>query len=820
MAGQEKTARRYAVVDLEATGSHVGSKIIQVGIVIIENDKVIETYHSDVNPQELLSPRIRQLTGITDKQLRQAPVFSQIANTVYDLLEGAVFVAHNVAFDATLLAEELFLEGYHFKNDRVDTVELAQIVYPTYDRYSLSYLTKRLHISHKQAHTALSDAIATAHLFLKIKDKLRNLPQQTLMSLVERSDALIYETGSLLVDCLSDASKSLGKTYSYHHGLVLSRRAIRHGRRGLKPDFVSNMAQLGLKARPLQEEAAEAMDKASQTQTPFFLEAPSGMGKTYVYLLSLLANSTTKTQIVVSTPTKLLQDQMMAKEGHALTATFGTRITSLKGPRNYIDLAAFHNSLSVKDPQSQIERIKMQILVWLTQTMTGDLDELKQQRHRRYYQSIRHNGNTSKSSPFFEVDFWQKKQDALASSQVIITNHAYLLTRLADDPGFVAGKRLVLDEVQELFLQQEKQSHATLFLQPIYKHLLTVAHHGSHHLLEKRLSESLLHGLNSLEELLKSGHIPKQKLLKQINRDVVELNDRELIDLAAFMAHDFDWYWLAKAYHNGDKVPVLSGAKNNWLNFYDSVPTHTQIFGLSATLHISRRMSVPDLLGFPYYDMVRLTQKGQRNQELLIVSDSPSLYEQSPSQEADYIGEILSSVGFSKRPILVLLTSYEVLTATSHYLAQHHIPHLAQEEGQSVESLRRRFENGDSQILLATGAFWSGVDFIGLSDMVVIIPRIPFANPKSILSKKMNHTLKKQGFSPFYDYHLPSAIMKLQQAMGRSRRRENQASTIILLDNRANRKSYGKTIQKNLAQQVHMRIVREEELREIITNIW
>lgn len=536
-------------------------------------------------------------------------------------------MAHNVAFDATLLAEELFLEGYHFKNDRVDTVELAQIVYPTYDRYSLSYLTKRLHISHKQAHTALSDAIATAHLFLKIKDKLRNLPQQTLMSLVERSDALIYETGSLLVDCLSDASKSLGKTYSYHHGLVLSRRAIRHGRRGLKSDFVSNMAQLGLKARPLQEEASEAMDKASQTQTPFFLEAPSGMGKTYVYLLSLLANSTTKTQIVVSTPTKLLQDQMMAKEGHALTATFGTRITSLKGPRNYIDLAAF-------------------------------------------------------------------------------------------------------------------------------------------------------------------------------------------------MAHDFDWYWLAKAYHNGDKVPVLSGAKNNWLNFYDSVPTHTQIFGLSATLHISRRMSVPDLLGFPYYDMVRLTQKGQRNQELLIVSDSPSLYEQSPSQEAGYIGEILSSVGFSKRPILVLLTSYEVLTATSHYLAQHHIPHLAQEEGQSVESLRRRFENGDSQILLATGAFWSGVDFIGLSDMVVIIPRIPFANPKSILSKKMNHALKKQGFSPFYDYHLPSAIMKLQQAMGRSRRRENQASTIILLDNRANRKSYGKTIQKNLAQQAHMRIVREEELREIITNIW
>ena len=65
-------SQKYAVVDLEATGAHAMAEIIQVGIVIIENDQIVKTYQTDVNPHEALTEHIIHLTGITDEQLAKA----------------------------------------------------------------------------------------------------------------------------------------------------------------------------------------------------------------------------------------------------------------------------------------------------------------------------------------------------------------------------------------------------------------------------------------------------------------------------------------------------------------------------------------------------------------------------------------------------------------------------------------------------------------------------------------------------------------------------------------------------------------------------
>ena len=101
-------------------------KLFKLGIVIIENDEIVKTYQTDVNPHEALSEHIINLTGITDEQLAKAPDFSQVAQEIFNLIEDCVFVAHNVKFDANLLAEQLFMEGYELRTPRVDTVELAQ----------------------------------------------------------------------------------------------------------------------------------------------------------------------------------------------------------------------------------------------------------------------------------------------------------------------------------------------------------------------------------------------------------------------------------------------------------------------------------------------------------------------------------------------------------------------------------------------------------------------------------------------------------------------------------------------------------------------
>ncbi len=100
---------KYAIVDLEATGTGSTAKIIQVGIVILENGEIKQTYQTDINPHEALEEHIKQLTGLSDQRLSQAPDFSQVAREIYELIEDAVFVAHNVKFDANLLADSLFL---------------------------------------------------------------------------------------------------------------------------------------------------------------------------------------------------------------------------------------------------------------------------------------------------------------------------------------------------------------------------------------------------------------------------------------------------------------------------------------------------------------------------------------------------------------------------------------------------------------------------------------------------------------------------------------------------------------------------------------
>ena len=201
---QEK--RKYAVVDLEATSASSNAKIIQVGIVIIENSQIVKTYETDVNPHEKLTSHIRQLTGLTDKRLRKAPDFSQVAREIYELIEDAIFVAHNVKFDANLLAEALFWEGFELVTPRVDTVELAQVFFPMFEKYNLGILCEQLDIPLKHAHTAIADASATATLFLKIQEKIQKLPKELVEYLLTFSNSLIYESRLAIEDAFDHMS--------------------------------------------------------------------------------------------------------------------------------------------------------------------------------------------------------------------------------------------------------------------------------------------------------------------------------------------------------------------------------------------------------------------------------------------------------------------------------------------------------------------------------------------------------------------------------------------------------------------------------------
>ena len=98
----------YAVVDIETTGSSPknGDRIIQIGIVRIEQGSIVSTYSTFVNPEKQIPTFIQQLTHISNEDVKDAPLFHEIVEEVYSQLEGAIFVAHNVNIDFPFLQGE------------------------------------------------------------------------------------------------------------------------------------------------------------------------------------------------------------------------------------------------------------------------------------------------------------------------------------------------------------------------------------------------------------------------------------------------------------------------------------------------------------------------------------------------------------------------------------------------------------------------------------------------------------------------------------------------------------------------------------------
>ena len=487
--------RKYAIVDLEATSAGSNAKIIQVGIVIVEDGRITQSYETDVNPHERLDEHIKQLTGLIDARLRKAPEFAQVAKEIFELIEDAVFVAHNVKFDANLLAEALFWEGFELTTPRIDTVELSQVFYPTLERYNLGALATELDIELHHAHSALADAMATAQLLLKLREKIASLPRGLIENLLSMADCLIYESRLLIEDALEDSSLFLPSHLFEVHGLYLRKPQQFLESYHLSEQFELNMQLLGLEAYPEQSQFVAYLEESLRQPLPSFIEAPTGIGKTYAYLLTLL--SKTSKRILVSVPTKILQDQIMKKEGKAIQDLFQIPFHSLKSPKDYIQLDKFYETLQSDSDNRMIRRFKMQLLVWLTMTETGELSEIGQlYRHAHFVSEISHDGQLSKHSLFYQEDFWRLGQEKVKTSRVILTNHAYLLTRLEDDKSLLQETVLVVDEAQKLFFALEQFSQREETLQSL---LMSLQHaiEEEKDLLQRRLLESIQFELNA-----------------------------------------------------------------------------------------------------------------------------------------------------------------------------------------------------------------------------------------------------------------------------------------------------------------------------------
>lgn len=788
-----RTSNRYAVVDLEATGTGADAKIIQIGIVLVENGEIIDSYATDINPYELLDDHIKNLTGITDQQLSQAPDFCQVASTIYDMIGDAIFVAHNVKFDANLLAEALFFEGYELLTPRVDTVELSQLFFPTFEKYSLGNLAEHLDLGLDQAHMAISDAMATARLLIKIQEKIRSLPLSLVEKLQELADNLLFESRLVIDELVPYLAETISPSLESIHGLVLKKPEKDQLAYHLSEDFVTNLALLGLHERKKQTAFAHVVEKRlADEEKVHFIQAQAGLGKTYGYLLPLLAKS--DQPLLVTVPTKLLQEQIMENEGSKLREIFQISMASIKSPKHFIKLDKYWKTLQRQDDNRLVNQFKMQVLVWLMETRTGDLDELKQkQRYQAYFDEIAHDGNLEPESLFWGWDFWQRLNKQALSSKLLITNHAYFLSHLKDQDPLMNNRLVVIDEAQKFLLAAENLATDSQDITALLQALQSKKDRATT-ILGQRLYESCQFELNHfLSRFRQHGQREVQKVeLHQLGQNLVELGDVDLNDLHQLIDY-YDTFWLEEKNLEDKRIAYLRGSKDSLMNVTNYLPD-TKIFCISATLTISKKVSLADLLGFERVTMDLLPTQAVPNQQLLFPTHLPDILAYSKEEHAAYLATTLGEIAELGRPILVLFTSISLLLQVSDFLDESDIPHLAQHKHGQEMTLKRKFERGECQILLGTGVFWEGVDFASQEQLIQVITRLPFDNPKDRFVQKINHHLREEGKNPFYDYSLPMMMIKLKQAIGRTNRHDNQDSLVLVLDPRIHTKHYGQQI--------------------------
>ncbi|NVK27717.1 MAG: GIY-YIG nuclease family protein [Flavobacteriia bacterium] len=155
----------FAVVDVETTGGYAEKhRVIEVGIAISDGERIVERYNQLINPERNIPRHITQLTNISPDDVEDAPTFKDVASQIYDLLQGNVFVAHNVNFDYSFIKRELDEAGYTWQAKKLCTVKLTRAIVPGLKRYSLGNLAEHFNIVNPNPHRALADAETAADI--------------------------------------------------------------------------------------------------------------------------------------------------------------------------------------------------------------------------------------------------------------------------------------------------------------------------------------------------------------------------------------------------------------------------------------------------------------------------------------------------------------------------------------------------------------------------------------------------------------------------------------------------------------------------------
>lgn len=468
---------RFAVLDLETTGLELHDHIIQVGLVIMEEQQIVERYTSLVRPDVRIPSYIESLTGIDNEMVQSAPSISDVLLELIPKLEHSILVAHNAAFDLGMLQHALESSGYHtFTGKVIDTKDIVRIVFPYLPSLELGAICHSLHIEHSRPHQADCDAEATAHLWQMCLQKLEQIPFITAQRLSQLFDATESDLGWFMqqIRIQRELQTALDQdSYRYFRQFSLQvddwgqdDEEIRSAEDKIKlmqpfPEFYDEIKTAlqqkfaTYETRVSQEMMVEEVERSLQESEHMLIEAGTGTGKSLGYLIPALYYGIQENKkVIISTHTINLQEQLRKRDVPLLKDVFPVpfKAAVLKGRGHYLCLRKFEEKVNYQDFQDpQEDRITAaQMIVWLGETEHGDDEELGLgMRGAEFWRTVESDSDSclNRQCPWFKKCFYHRARHEANESDIVITNHSLLFTDMkADNRLLPTYDHLVIDE--------------------------------------------------------------------------------------------------------------------------------------------------------------------------------------------------------------------------------------------------------------------------------------------------------------------------------------------------------------------------------------
>ncbi len=498
----------FVALDLETTGlDPKRDAIIEIGCVKFRGTEIVDEWHSLVNPGRKLPFVITQITGIADRELIGKPRVSEVLGPLSRFIGTSPIAAHNASFDLGFLREA----GLTFLGSALDTFEIASIVLPGRSSLSLGNLAAEFDIDLANAHRAPDDARATGKLLNGLAQVAAALPLPTLIEINRLAAGSNWSLRPFFVDAEKEAARTVFlKKYeraaleSGSLGPLLNPAIERRMRfddaltpvdqaQPLDVDLLAAflqpngpLAQVfpGYEHRAPQVEMLRAVADAFNDGDHLLIEAGTGTGKSLAYLLPAIAWAVqNRRRVVVSTNTINLQDQLCTKDIPDLEQVFATildseaqdtspdasrfaqlaqqakglQIALMKGRGNYLCPRRLDAMRTRQDLGEDELRVLARILVWLTQTTTGDRAELflAGGRDQAVWSRLATESGTCsaercETSQGGRCFFYRNRRQADAA-HIIVVNHALLFSDVAVSNRVLPEyHHLIVDEAHHL----------------------------------------------------------------------------------------------------------------------------------------------------------------------------------------------------------------------------------------------------------------------------------------------------------------------------------------------------------------------------------